>query len=86
MNQPARQGMEPVDGGDAQVIDLGEARRRRDLRTEAWVKKERVAEFFGVSTRTVYRWVREGCPVKRLRGGALRFQLGALAEWHGQRT
>jgi hypothetical protein len=67
--------------GEAQVFDLGEARRRREQSTEQWVKKERVAEHFDVSTRTVYRWVRAGCPIKTLPGGSLRFQLGPLRDW-----
>lgn len=63
------------------VIDFVEARRRRNASQEPWVRKEAVAEFFNVSTRTVYRWVNDGCPVKRLRGGTLRFQIGVIGEW-----
>lgn len=80
MSELAVKGMELVQG-EAEVIDLGVARRRREQATEPWVRKERVAEFFDVSTRTVYRWVQEGAPVKRLRGGTLRFQLGPLKDW-----
>jgi phage terminase Nu1 subunit (DNA packaging protein) len=60
---------------------LTELRRRREYASEPWLPKEAVAEHFSVSTSTVYRWVRAGCPIKRLRGGTLRFQLGPLAEW-----
>lgn len=68
-------------GEGARVIDLAAARRRREMSDEPWVKKERVASHFDVSTRTVYRWVNDGCPVKRLRGGTLRFQIGPIADW-----
>lgn len=64
------------------VIDFAAARRRRDLTTEPWVKKEAVAAHFDISTRTVYRWVDQGCPIKRLRGGTLRFQIRAIELWH----
>ena len=63
------------------VIDFAAAKRRREESAEPWVKKERVAEHFDVSTRTVYRWVNDGCPVKRLRGGTLRFQIGPISRW-----
>ena len=63
------------------VIDFAAAKRRREQSTEPWVKKEDVAEHFSVSTRTVYRWVEAGCPIKRLRGGTLRFQIGPLSDW-----
>lgn len=67
------------------VIELAEARRRRDQSNEPWVRKEVAAEFFDVKPRTIYRWVRRGCPAKRLPGGTLRFQLGPMREWveHG---
>lgn len=66
------------------VIDFAAARRRRGQSTEPWVKKEAVAGYFDVSTRTVYRWVEKGCPIKRLRGGTLRFQIGVISDWLDQ--
>lgn len=66
---------------EAQVIDLSYARRRKEQNNEEWVRKERVADYFDVSTRTVYRWVRQGCPIRRLPGGTLRFQIGPLRDW-----
>lgn len=66
---------------EAEVIDLAAARRQRELSNEPWVKKEKVAEHFDVSTRTVYRWVVDGCPKKRLPGGTLRFQIGQMRSW-----
>lgn len=68
----------------AVVFDFETARRRRDQSAEPWVKKEAVAGHFDVSTRTVYRWVADGCPVKRLRGGTLRFQIGPISDWLDQ--
>ena len=63
------------------VLDFATAKRRREQSSEPWVKKEDVAKYFSVSTRTVYRWVEAGCPIKRLRGGTLRFQIGPLSDW-----
>lgn len=66
----------------AKVLSFADAQRRREQRSEDWVKPTTVALHFGVSVRTVYRWVHDDCPVKHLRGGTLRFQIGALEEWH----
>lgn len=63
------------------VIDFAAAKRRRGMSTEPWIKKEELAAYFQVSTRTVYRWVNEGCPIRRLPGGSLRFQLGPVRDW-----
>jgi hypothetical protein len=79
-------GVTAIVGQGDNVFDLAAHRRRREMSTEPWVKKERVADFFDVSTRTVYRWVHEGCPVKRLRGGTLRFQIGPLTDWLDSRS
>lgn len=70
----------------ARVFDFAEARRRKEQSQEQWVKKDAVAGFFDVSTRTVYRWVTEGCPIKRLPGGGLRFQLGPVRDWLERRN
>lgn len=85
MSEPALRGVTEVRSDDAEVIDLGEARRRKQMHAEKMVRKERIASAFDVSTRTVYRWVEQGCPVKRLRGGALRFQLALVQDWHERR-
>jgi hypothetical protein len=71
---------------EAQVFDLDEHRRRRGLATEPWVKPTAAAAHFDCSVRTVYRWVQQGCPTKTLRGGRLRFQIGALKAWHESRS
>lgn len=82
MIEPALRGDRVIAGdGGAEVYDLATARKRKAQGAEPWVKKERVAEFFDTSTRTVYRWVRAGCPVKILPGGTLRFQIGPLSDW-----
>lgn len=78
--------MDHQQGEGARVIDFAAAKRRQEMSDEPWVKKERVAEHFDVSTRTVYRWVNAGCPVKRLRGGTLRFQIGPIADWLERRA
>lgn len=44
--------------------------------------KQQLATYYGVSTWTVDKWVREGCPTKKLpltRGK--RFDLAAVEEW-----
>lgn len=40
-----------------------------------------VAEHFGVSPRTVWRWLKRGCPHKRPGGGGPRFNLAEVNEW-----
>ncbi len=45
-----------------------------------------IAAHYGVSTETVRRWIRQGCPAKRLgrakRGGNFRLDLEAVESWH----
>ncbi len=45
-----------------------------------------IAAHYGVSTETVRRWIRQGCPAKRLgmakRGGNYRLDLDAVQAWH----
>lgn len=68
------------------VIDFMAHRRRKGRLNEPWIDKHQIAQHFGVSPRTIYRWVRSGCPVHPLRGGALRFVLSEVVEWHDQRA
>jgi phage terminase Nu1 subunit (DNA packaging protein) len=49
---------------------------------ESFVGKDHVAEHFDVSTRTVERWVVNGCPLLRLNGGSPRFRLREVEAWH----
>lgn len=71
--------------GGAQVLDFAQAKRRRDKKDEPWVKIDRLAEEIDYSSRSIYRFVIDGAPVKRLRGGTLRFQVGPFKEWLEQR-
>lgn len=52
---------------------------------EPYKNKQQVAAFFGVSVRTVERWVNSGCPVLRLGGEGLgkrpRFRLSDVSAW-----
>lgn len=74
----------------AQVIDFASARERRQaLRTEPWVTKARVAEHFGVSIRTVTRWMYPKEPGRRSlpfdpgpwTGMPPRFKLSEVEAW-----
>jgi phage terminase Nu1 subunit (DNA packaging protein) len=38
--------------------------------------------YYRVSDWTVNKWVREGCPVERLRSGSRRFDLDKVRAWH----
>lgn len=46
------------------------------------LKQQELREYYGVSDWTINKWVREGCPVERLRGGTRRFDLEAVKTWH----
>lgn len=52
---------------------------------EPYKNKQQIAEFFGVSIRTVERWMASGCPVLRLGGEGLgkrpRFRLSDVSAW-----
>lgn len=52
---------------------------------EPYKNKQQIAEHFGVSTRTVDRWILSGCPVLRLGGSGLgrtpRFRLSDVSAW-----
>lgn len=81
-----REGRKISSDEGAQVLDLGAARRRREHRDEPWVKVDRLAEEIDYSARQIYRFVRAGAPVRQLRGGTLRFQVGPFKEWLEQRS
>lgn len=46
------------------------------------LKQSQLEVYYGVSDWTVNKWVREGCPVERLRNGGRRFDLDAVRAWH----
>ena len=73
----------------AQVLDLAAARERRLPRatpTQPRVTKDEVATHYGVSTRTITRWMRRGLPFEKpYEGGAVRFELGACEAWMRRR-
>lgn len=48
------------------------------------LKQKELQDYYGVSDWTVNKWVREGCPVERLRGGSRRFDLDAVRAWHAE--
>jgi phage terminase Nu1 subunit (DNA packaging protein) len=52
---------------------------------EAMVTKSDLARHFAVSTRTIERWMAEGCPHERLwhGEGPPRFYISAVKRWHG---
>jgi phage terminase Nu1 subunit (DNA packaging protein) len=46
------------------------------------LKQAELEKYYDVSDWTVNKWVREGCPVERLRSGHRRFDLAAVKAWH----
>jgi phage terminase Nu1 subunit (DNA packaging protein) len=58
---------------------------RRPGRQEPWVSAQRVANYFGVSVRTVQRWKSQGVPCLD-HGGIVRFRLSSVETWLGART
>lgn len=46
------------------------------------LKQAALQAYYDVSDWTVNKWVRDGCPVERLRGGGRRFDLDAVKAWH----
>ena len=52
---------------------------------EPYKNKQQIAAHFGVSVRTVERWMTSGCPVLRLSGEGLgnrpRFRLSDVSAW-----
>lgn len=75
--------------GPVAVIDLSRERARRGLAIEPWITKQQVARHYGVSTKTVERWMndpryRRGgrqAPHRRVFGGPAKFQLVQLELW-----
>lgn len=47
---------------------------------EPWVTPQRLADYFGVSTRTVQRWKAEGLPCLERRG-VVRFRCSVAESW-----
>ncbi|MCC9307746.1 terminase small subunit [Kitasatospora acidiphila] len=48
------------------------------------LKQAELETYYGVSDWTVNKWVRDGCPVTRLRGGGRRFDLDEVKAWHAE--
>ena len=46
------------------------------------LKQTELETYYGVSDWTVNKWVRDGCPVERLRSGHRRFNLAEVRAWH----
>lgn len=68
----------------AEVVVLEEFRsRRRSVADEAWVSKRSVAEHFGVSTKTIERWMKRGLPYDKPYAdrGLVRFKLSRCEAW-----
>jgi phage terminase Nu1 subunit (DNA packaging protein) len=57
------------------------ARVREGETWEPWVDERKVAQHFGVSTRTVRRWRLAGMPSQPF-GGSRRFRLSQCERWH----
>lgn len=58
--------------------------RQTGERLEPWVSKEECARHFGVTTRTVERWLKDGCPKLRTgkrQNSRVRFQLTVVEAW-----
>lgn len=72
------------------MVSLAAFRQRRRAPAaadEPWVSKRKVAEHFGVSTRTIERWMDRGLPHDRPYGdrGHVRFKLGLCDDWAQRR-
>ncbi|MDH6116848.1 phage terminase Nu1 subunit (DNA packaging protein) [Kitasatospora sp. GAS204A] len=48
------------------------------------LKQTELETYYGVSAWLVNKWVRDGCPVERLRSGQRRFDLAAVKAWHAE--
>jgi phage terminase Nu1 subunit (DNA packaging protein) len=48
------------------------------------LKQAELEAHYNVSDWTVNKWVRDGCPVERLRNGNRRFDLAAVKAWHAE--
>lgn len=68
--------------GEVVSLQVARARRDRARSDEPWVSKRDIAAFFGVSGRTVERWMRRGLPFdKPFAGGSVRYRLSECEEW-----
>lgn len=59
------------------------------IQNEKFITKSELCEFFSVSERTVFRWLREGCPCVRIgaRGkGDARFRVSNVEVWLNNRS
>ena len=66
--------------GMAQVIDLQEARRRRE--PEPYVSKQEIAAYLRVTTRTVDRWRKDGLPGhKAYANSPVKFRRSEVDSW-----
>lgn len=57
--------------------------------TEKFITKDSLCEFFSVSERTVWRWLREGCPCVRIGAGGrgdARFRASDVEAWLNNRS
>lgn len=52
----------------------------KDL-TEPHIKKKEIAKYLGFSTKTMERWVDQGCPCFVGPNGEQTFQINAVTEW-----
>lgn len=65
-----------------QVVELAVVRERQVRGVERPATKAEVAEHFGVSVRTISRWMARGMPYsKPFEGGSVRFDLRDCREW-----
>lgn len=53
---------------------------------EAWLTRTELARLYGVSERTVARWIVEGCPSQTWGARFRRFRLSEVERWLTQRS
>ncbi len=66
---------------EGRVLSFAARASERGLVLEPWVRKQQVAEHFGVSERTLERWRAEGMPCRRLSSTLIRYRLSECEEW-----
>lgn len=65
-----------------QVVDLGAYRAKRyAVPAETWERKPQIAARFGVSERTVERWVKRGFPCKHVGARLVLFPVEECSAW-----
>jgi excisionase family DNA binding protein len=47
---------------------------------EPWLAGKQLADYYGVSTRTIQRWTQQGMPAMRI-GGTVRYQVSRTDAW-----